>query len=79
MQILTAHVGDPCIFCGETYDTIVVGPCPMRQSAPMYAQAKQELRRCAFGGSFDLLPGEALAILDELAACHHTQAGGTQP
>jgi len=69
---VTAHVGDPCIFCGVGHDDVESGPCPARQSEAMYGDAIQSLERCARGWSFKLERPEAKAILDELQARLHT-------
>ena len=68
---VTAHVGDPCIFCGVAHDDIVVGPCNGRQSEAMYEDAIKSLERCARGDGFELMRLEAQAILDELQARLH--------
>jgi len=71
MQInVTAHIGDPCIFCGCPHDEVEIGPCPARLSEAMYGDAIKELEKCARGHSFHLERLEARAILDELMVCH---------
>jgi len=71
MSSITAHIGDPCIFCGVAHDDVEIGPCPARQSRAMYADALRELRKCRRGDHFSLMRLEAQAILDELEACHY--------
>ena len=64
-----AHIGDPCIFCEIPHDDVQIGDCPGRQSLAMFLDAFRALESCACDEPFHLLPLEAQAILDELAAC----------
>jgi len=65
------HIGDPCIFCGQIMENVEIGPCPARQSDAMYRAGRLELSRCAARGEFNLLPLEALAIMENTTALQH--------
>ena len=68
---MSHHLGSPCIFCYQAMENVQAGPCPERQGRAMLDCGLQELKRCAAGGKFDLLPLEALAVLQEIAEYHH--------
>jgi hypothetical protein len=63
---LTAHRGDPCVWCGTPHDEAAPGPCPCAPSAAMVADALVEIERCADGERFRLERLEAQALLEAL-------------
>ena len=65
------HIGTPCIFCHKEMENVEIGPCPARWGQVMLDCGLQELKLCAAGEGFNLLPLEALAVLQELALLHY--------
>jgi hypothetical protein len=67
---LTAHFGDPCIYCGIAHDDVAVGPCPARVSPDREALARRLTRLAvvchAANIGIDGVPGDCL-IADALA------------
>jgi hypothetical protein len=65
---LTAHRGDPCVWCGTPHDDIEIGQCRAAPSTAMVADALTALEQASFGEPFQLEKLEAQALLEVLVA-----------